>query len=480
MKTSLSPSAIQSALGNLVEASAEFDRHYPGDTGCRQPVHAVYGGAHLFRAETARRLGDLALAALQEYAPDAITFARALGLPGAASLPGSAKQQAALTRRFASSPEKLRMENPDAWLACTVYARVLEKLQCEPVEDFHIDFEDGYGFRPDEEEDQHAKLAAEETARGLAAGSLPPFIGIRIKPFSPELRDRSIRTLDLFLTTLCEATRGRLPERFAVALPKVIMPEQPAALANLLTALEASLGLSDRSVHIELMIEAAQAVLNSRGESNLPLLLDATAGRCLAVHLGPYDYTASCGITSVRQSLTHPACDFARNVIQIAFAGTGVFLSDGPTNVLPLPVYRAEKGKALACAQREANRKAIHHAWQVHFANIQHALSGGYYQGWDLHPAQLPARYAAVYSFFREGLDPAAARLKNFIEKAAKATSVGGIFDDAATGQGLLNYFLRAINCGAIPEEEAGRLTGVSAEELRLGSFLKILKNRAN
>jgi citrate lyase beta subunit len=478
MKTSLSPSTIQSSLGNLIAASAKFARRYPGDTGRRQPVHVVYGGAHLFRAETARRLGDLALAALREYAPDALTFARAAGLPGAAALPESRKQETAIAKRFSASPDKLQTGNPAAWLAYTVYTRVLEKLQREPVEDFRIDFEDGYGNRPDEEEDQHAKLAAEETARGLLAGSLPPFIGIRIKPFSPELRDRSIRTLDLFLTALSEATRGRLPKQFVVTLPKVVMPEEPAALVSLLKTLEVSLGLAAGSLRLELMIEAPQAILNERGESNLPRLLEASAGRCIAVHLGPYDYTASCGITSAHQALTHPACDFARHMMQVAFAGTGISLSDGPTNVLPLAVHRVEKGKQLTRAQRQINRDAVYRAWRVHYANIQHALTDGYYRGWDLHPAQLPARYAAVYSFFLEGLDLSAARLKNFVEKAAKATSLGGVFDDAATGQGLLNYFLRAINCGAIPEAEAVRLTGVTAEELRLGSFLRILRNR--
>jgi len=465
MKTSLSPSSIASSLGNLTDASAEFARRYPRGTGRRQPIHIVYGGAHLFRAGTARRLGDLALAALKEYAPDALSFARAVVLPGATALPKSRKQEAALARRFAASPRKLRQENPAAWLAYAVYMRVVEKLQREPVEDFRIDFEDGYGNRPDEEEDHHAGLAAEETARGLSEGSLPPFLGIRIKPFSAELRDRSIRTLDLFLTALCGATQGRLPGQFVVTLPKVTMPEQPAALAGLLKTLEASLGLAAGSLRLELMIETPQAILNARGESNLTRLLEASAGRCAAVHLGPYDYMASCGITSAHQTLTHPACDFARQVMQVAFAGTGIFLCDGPTNLLPLPLYRAGPGKSLAHGHRAENRDAIHRAWRIHYANVQHALAAGYYQGYDLHPGQLPARYAAVYSFFLEGLDASAARLKHFV--------------DAATGQGLLNYFLRAINCGAITEAEAGRLAGVTAEELRLGSFLKILRNRA-
>ncbi len=86
----------------------------------------------------------------------------------------------------------------------------------------------------------------------------------------------------------------------------------------------------------------------------------------------------------------------------------------------------------------------------------------GFYQGWDLHPAQLPTRYAAVYAFFLEGLDAASDRLTNFVTKAAQATLVGEVFDDAATGQGLLNYFLRAMNCGAITEREAVEQSGLT------------------
>ncbi len=234
MKTSLSDSAVQSVLRILDGPSAAFARRYPGETGRRQPVHVVYGGAHLFRAGISRRLGELALATLGEFAPDAFTFARAIGLPGVEALPKSGKQAAAAERQFARAPEKLRFENRAAWMALAVYGRVLEKLRREPVEDFRIDFEDGYGNRPDAEEDQHAKLAAEEVAKGFREGTLPPFIGIRLKPFSPELRDRSIRTLDLFVSALCEATGGRLPANFVVTLPKVVIPEQMAALAQLL------------------------------------------------------------------------------------------------------------------------------------------------------------------------------------------------------------------------------------------------------
>lgn len=478
MKTSLPDSAVQSALRLLDEPSKALARRYPGETGKRQPVHVVYGGAHLFRAGIAGRLGQLALASLDEFAPDAFTFARAIGMSGADALPRSGKQAAAAERLFAKSPEKLRAGNRAAWMALAVYSRVIEKLRREPVEDFRIDFEDGYGNRSDAEEDGHAKSAAEEVAKGLAERTLPPFIGIRLKPFSAELRERSIRTLDIFVSALCAATGGKLPANFVITLPKVVLPEQMAALAHLLDAMEPALGLAKGSLQFEMMVETTQAILNERGESSLPRFLDAANWRCIAAHFGTYDYTASCSITAAYQVMDHPACDFAKHMMQVAFAGTGIWLSDGATNILPAPPHRAEKGKKLTRAQREENRQAVHRAWRMHFGHIQHSLVTAYYEGWDLHPAQLPTRYAAVFSFFLDGIDSAAVRLKNFVDKAAKATLVGDVFDDAATGQGLLNFFLRAINCGAIGEAETERLTGVTIEELRLGSFLKILKNR--
>ncbi len=476
MKASLSDSAVQSAIRILEGPSAAFARRYPGETGRRQPVHVVYGGAHLFKAAISRWLGDVALATVEEFAPDAFTFARAVGLPQWEKLPKTSKHAAAAQRLFVKASEKLRLENRAAWMAQTIFKRVLEKLRREPVEDFRIDFEDGYGNRPDEEEDRHAKVAAEEVAKGFADGSLPPFIGIRIKPLSPELRDRSIRTLNLFLSSLCEATRGRLPANFVITLPKVVIPEQMAALAHLLEAMESALSLENGSLRFEMMIETTQAILNERGQSSLTGFLEAGRGRCIAAHFGTYDYTASCSITAAYQVMDHPACDFAKHMMQVALAGTGIWLSDGATNVLPTPPHRAEKGKRLMRSQQLENRETVHRAWRLHYGHIQHSLVSAYYQGWDLHPAQLPTRYAAVYSFFLEGLDSSAARLRNFVEKAAKATLVGDVFDDAATGQGLLNFFLRAINCGAISETEAECLTGVTSEELHSGSFLKILK----
>ena len=411
----------------LDEALAAFARRFPGDSPARQPVHTVYGGAHLFKSDTPAKLGGLALRSLNQYGADPFAFGRLLGIADD--------------------------------LAETVYRRVTAKLEREAVEDFRIDFEDGYGNRPDDEEDGHATSAARQLADGMKAGTLSPFIGIRTKPFSQELTRRSLRTMEIFISTLVDAAGG-LPPWFVVTLPKIQLPEQVTALADFFDSFESKLGLASGTLRFEFMIETTQAILSENGVSNLPLFLAAARGRAVAAHFGTYDYTASCNITAQYQTMDHPACDFARHMMQVAYAGTGLWLSDGATNVMPI-----------------GSIEVVHRAWRLHVDHIRHSLINAYYQGWDLHPAQLPTRYAAVYSFFLEGLAAATERLRNFIQKAGQATLVGDVFDDAATGQGLLNYFLRALNCGAITEDEALE-TGLSLEELRSRSFVKIMRGR--
>jgi len=262
-----------------------------------------------------------------------------------------------------------------------------------------------------------------------------------------------------------------------VTIPKVTVPDQVSALAQLLDQLERHLGLPERALPLEIMVETPQAILDPDGKASILRLVGASRRRCVAAHFGTYDYTASLNITAAYQQLTHPANDFAKSVIQVALAGTGVWISDGSTNVLPVPPHRASEGRSLTSAEREANRRAVHAAWKLHYDHVRHSLSRGFYQGWDLHPAQLPTRYAALYAFFLEGLEAASARLKNFVEKAGQATLVGEVFDDAATGQGLLNHFLRAWGCGAITEEEAVEMSGLSLDDLRGRSFVRILRS---
>jgi citrate lyase beta subunit len=449
VKTSLTSETLPNeTLSRLAQANRAFNAAFPGELDRRQPVHTVYGGAHLFKARTCPRSGEIALEILKTYAPDAASFARGLGL------------------------------DLDPKLAERVYERVVEKLGREPVEDFRIDFEDGYGNRPDAEEDGHAVKAAEEVATAAAKGTLSPFIGIRIKPLTEELRARSLRTLDLFVTALVGKMGGKLPEGFVVTLPKVTVPEQVEALVAVLEALEKALALPEGTLHFELMVETTQSIIAPDGQIALPRLVAAGKGRCTGAHFGTYDYTASCSITAAHQYMAHPVCDFAKHVMKVSLAGTGIMLSDGATNVMPIGPHRAPEGGTLGEKELAENREVIYRAWRIAYNHDRHSLVTGFYQGWDLHPAQLPVRYGAVYTFFLEGLDAAGARLSSFLQKAAQATLLGDVFDDAATGQGLLNYFLRAIGCGALTEAEAERITGLTADDLRTRSFVKILERR--
>ena len=87
VQPSLSPRDLQPILRTLGRINAAAAGALPGEPEDRQPVHTVYGGAHLFRRDTARRLGDLALAALDEYAPDAAVLHEALQFDAPAAHP---------------------------------------------------------------------------------------------------------------------------------------------------------------------------------------------------------------------------------------------------------------------------------------------------------------------------------------------------------------------------------------------------------
>ena len=479
MKLTLTDADTQPILSALEASNKVHSDFYPGDSSDRQPVHTVYGGANLFKAGSAQKLGSLALRNLEAHAPNFVSLAKIVGLTGAESLPNNSFEIATLAKACQENEAGMKERNPAAWLAYTVYERILAKLAKEPIEDNRIDFEDGYGNRPDAEEDADAVRCAEEVAKGMEEGSLPPFIGIRIKTFTEECRQRSVRTLDLFLTRLAEVSGGKLPANFIITLPKVTHPEQVEALSKLLDIIEEKCGYEKNSLKLEIMIETTQSIIDKDGSNQVYKLVQAANGRCRSAIFGTYDYTATCNITAAYQTHTHPASDFARHVLQVSLAGTGVTISDGATTQMPIGPHKAPKDGQLTNDQILENARVIHGAWKLHYDNIRHSLRHAYYQGWDLNPAQLPIRYAAVYSFFLEGLPDASARLSAFINKAAQATLVGNTFDDAATGQGLLNFFLRGIACGAITEEETVA-TGITMDELRSRSFVHIVSNRAH
>lgn len=440
-------------------------------TNCelRTPVHVVYGGADRFTAETPAKLGKLALKSLETYAPNFFEFANAMWLKGCDTLPIYEDVVTNLEFQLIENPEKVKLENFPAWFAWTIYNRTIEKLTIEPVEDFRIDFEDGYGIRSNEEEDSHAISASTELAIALTSERASAFCGFRIKSFQAETYTRAVRTLDLFLSSLLQKNNGVLPENFVVTLPKITRAEEVAVLDTLLTEFEKQNNLSSDSIKIEIMIETREAIFITQK------LAAAAKNRLVAAHFGAYDYTASFGITAVHQYLRHPACDFARNVMQIALSPLGIRLSDSVTTEMPIPIH---KGENLSVQQLKENKLAVHKAWRLHFNNVTHSLINGFYQSWDLHPAQLVARYAAVYSFFLESFDSQANRLKSFLEKATKATMSGNQFDDAASANGLLNYFIRAVSCRALTEKEVTQATSLTMEELDSASFLNIMQGR--
>lgn len=439
----------------------------------RTPIHVVYGGAHLFKADTPRKLGKIAQRSMETYAPNFIEFARAMWLAGADTLPQFNDAAQNLEFELTENAEKVKTENFAAWLAWTVYNRTALKLRSEPVEDFRIDFEDGYGFRVDAEEDAHCISASDTLADAFREKTITPFCGFRVKSFQPETVRRGVRTLDLFLTNLLEKTGGKLPENFVVTLPKITRTEEVQTLDRLLSEFEKRNKLEKGSIKIEIMIETPQAIVNENGAINLRNLIEAGNGRVDSAHFGAYDYTASFGISGTHQHLQHEACKFARQMMQISLSPLNIRLADSVTIEMPLPVH---KGESLSENELKENKRVVHAAWRRHFNNVTNSLINGFYQSWDLHPAQLAARYAAVYTFFLASSDVQAERLKGFIDKATQASLTGNTFDDAASAQGLLNFFLRGLNCGALTEREIMEKTGLTAADLQSASFLKIMK----
>ncbi|KUH40429.1 MULTISPECIES: DUF6986 family protein [Streptomyces] len=408
--TSLAGAVSEGVSASLASVDAELARRYPGDPGTRQPVHTVYVPGDAHTADTLRSWGDRALAALDEHAPDAASLAAVLGLPDE--------------------------------LAGPVHDRVRAKLEREPVEDLRIDFEDGYGGHTDADEDRDAARAARLVAEAYENGTAAPYMGIRMKCMEAAVRDRGIRTLDVFLTGLMEA--GGLPDGLVLTLPKVTYPEQVAAMVRLLEEFEKARGLRPGRIGFEIQIETSQAILGADGTATVARMIDAAGGRATGLHYGTFDYSACLGVSAAHQASDHPAADHAKAVMQVAAAGTGVRVSDGSTNVLPV-----------------GSTENVHNAWRLHYGLTRRALARAYYQGWDMHPGHLPTRYAAVFAFYREGYEQAAARLAAYVGHAG-----GEVMDEPATAKALSSYLLRGVDCGALDAAEVARLTGLTRADL--------------
>jgi citrate lyase beta subunit len=362
---------------------------YPGEWPERQPVHTCYVPADAIAPGVAQAWGAAALEALDEH-----------GLPD-----------------LGIDPELLD----------EVLPRVRYKLATEPVEDLRVDAEDGYRRPPDAEDDDVLRAGA-VVAADRAAGTAPPSVGIRGKCLEGSTRHRGVRSLDLFFAALGGG-------RAVVTLPKVTDVEQVRAFLPVLDALQDAHGVS---LDLELQVETPQAVLGPDGAATLARMVHIAGPRLTGLHYGTYDYSAALGIAAAHQSSDHPAADFAKQVMQVAVAGTGAHAVDGSTNVLPVGAT-----------------EHVHAAWQLHARLVRRALERGFYQGWDLHPAQLVTRYAATYAFFRAALPAAVARLGAYLER-----SDGGVLDEPATARALAGVLLRGLDCGAVDEGEISAAGG--------------------
>ena len=320
-----------------------------GRGAAEQPAHTCYVPADRLRVDEARQWGDEALALLAAEAPDYAVLAGILGLP----------------------------------ITDETYDDVVRILRDRPVADLRVDLEDGYGLRPDDVEDAEVARCTE-----LLAEAPPVSYGARVKSLEAGTAERSLRTLDRWLTGL----HHKGLDLGTITLPKVSAPEQVTVAVQAIRQVEAALGAS--GTRLELQVETAQGVLDGAGRVTAPLLIAAGSGRVTGLHFGTYDFTAGLGVSPQDQRIDAPIADAAKDLLQLAAAGTGVAVSDGSSNILPVG-------------------DRVHHAWRTHAQLVDRALTRGLWQGWDLHPGQLVSRWAATSAFLRARLPEVTARLSS-------------------------------------------------------------------
>ncbi len=410
MKPRLSEDLLAKTDAALIDTDAFLEQAYPGEDGRRQPVHTVYVPADRYTPALPRQWGDAALALVEAHGGMSALCAH-LGMDGD--------------------------------LTTQVADRVTAKLSSDPIEDLRLDFEDGYGDRGHQAEDGDAVQAATQLVEAIDAGTAPAFYGLRFKCFEAPTRRRGIRTLDLFLATLLERVE-ELPTGLVLTFPKVSTVSQVEAMVDVCRALEDVHRLPTESLRFEIQVETPQLILGADGRAPVAAALHAAGGRVTSLHYGTYDYSAALQIAAGYQSADHPAADHAKQVMQLAVAGTGVHLSDGSSNVLPL-----------------GDPEQVRAAWSLHAGLVRRALQRGFYQGWDMHPGQLPTRFLASFAFYREGFRRAARRLSDYVSNTGS-----GILDEPATARALARYLHRGLACGAVEESELSDVAGLDAGQL--------------
>lgn len=402
----------------------------------RQPIHTCYVPADQLAADTPTRWASIALETL-----------------------ASAYEMTA--------NEALEVLATDLGIRTTDIPAVAEltaqKLQHQPIEDLRIDFEDGFTQRgvAEPERDEHEDALALVGARFLAqwfrggATDVPAFAGIRFKSFDPAVRARGLRTLVIVLDELHSqgvlsqlydpTSKNFNPRALRLTFPKVQHRTQVETLVEILSQLEKDYGLDSTGgkIHLEVQVETPQAVVGPAGESEAARIISAAEGRCLALHYGTYDYSASMGVDAAHQSMEHPVADHAKDMLQVATGAAGVELSDGSTNCIPV-----------------GDRESIMDGWQLHYRLVTRHLRRGIRQGWDLHPNQIVTRHMATIAYFRENWEVTAHRLNAYL-----TGDTSHWMDEPATAKAMAGYLRRAHSCGAITDDELA-VAGVSDNKL--------------
>ncbi|MEQ1504649.1 MAG: hypothetical protein ABMB14_20585 [Myxococcota bacterium] len=438
MHTRLDANVMEAALARI-ERSNRRSLRPRTESGRWTPVHTLRVAADAFTHDSVRRAGARALRLVQSYAPDSVVLALALRLPGFEAMPTDPGRVDALLARLEQGDPQVP---PGARLAHEVYRRLLRQLQVAPVQDLRIDFHDAFGRRSDEEEDAAAGAAASEAALGLREGTLCPQIGIRTAPLSGARAARALRTIDLFVSTMCDRAGGAVPPRFLVSVPEITHEDQVTALVQIVSALETRLQSKRGSIGLELGFADASVVFDESGSCRLAPIVAASSGRCAVVRLEAGPVARSLGARD-------PAAAIAvRDLARIALASAGVAIAFGSSPDLP----RSGGDRGPEAAQRYT---VVHAAWRTHADAVLRALRDGSTWGWDTDAGQIPARLAAIGTYYRQNLG----QIRHSLEEWSR----NGL-DGAEDGQRLFDEIRIGIRCGAITAEDLAG-TGFEPED---------------
>jgi citrate lyase beta subunit len=373
----------------LTPVDADLARLFPGDRDEIQPAHTVYVSAADVDVDTPER------------------WAAAAG-------------------RLESSPVVADLATDD--VRAIAHARLIEN----PIEDLRIDLEDGYGWRSDAAEDADATRAGTILADWVKRRPYAPRIaGVRAKGLGAAERGRGIRSLERVLDGA-----GGVPPGFVITIPKLRDVRQVDAVSVMCAGFEHAHGLTEGALKVELQVEIPQAILGPDGRATVAEAIHRGTPRVVGLHYGTYDYSAACGIVSAQQSLEHPVADHAKAVMQVAAAQTGVWVSDGSTQVMPT-----------------GTPEQIDAALRRHHRLVTRSLERGFYQGWDMHPGHLVTRWLAVTGFFRSAMPAAATRLQAYFERRS-----GDVVDEPATAMSLALVIRRGLAARAFAADEVATI----------------------